>query len=145
MIQGRAILTTGAVIFNGDNQVLLVRHTQKASHLTDTYGIPAGRPDHEESLVNCCIREVKEETGLILQADELSRFPYVFYSEVERKDNKDTYCIVAFITEKYTGKLQQLHETEPLWVDIDSLQSINLLGNLEQMIKEAYNLRIEIT
>jgi ADP-ribose pyrophosphatase YjhB (NUDIX family) len=75
MIQGRAILTTGAVIFNGDNQVLLVRHTQKASHLTDTYGIPAGRPDHEEFLINCCIREVKEETGLILQADQLSRFP----------------------------------------------------------------------
>ncbi len=50
-----------AIIQNIDGSILL----QKRRDL-DIWGLPGGSPDEKESITDCLIREVKEETGLIV-------------------------------------------------------------------------------
>jgi ADP-ribose pyrophosphatase YjhB (NUDIX family) len=69
----KPILTTGAVILDQD-QVLLVRHGEAAEHLTASWGLPAGRVEAGESLLQACVREAHEETGLVVRAEDFLRF-----------------------------------------------------------------------
>jgi len=57
------IKTAGVLVFLGNN-VLLVRHGEKAGHMNDTYGVPAGRLNLSESSIEAAVRELLEETGL---------------------------------------------------------------------------------
>ena len=139
-MQGKAVLTTGAIIFNNKAQVLLVRHTKKATHLTDTYGVPAGRPDRNEKSIEACIREVKEETGLTISAKNLKLLPHIYSAEVERKDGKKIFSLIAYYTTRFTGKPEAKNETVPEWIDMKNIGKINLLGNQGEMILEAYSL-----
>lgn len=59
-LYGRPIVTVGALIFNGQGEVLMLR-THKWSNL---WGIPGGKPKFGESSIEALRREVKEETNL---------------------------------------------------------------------------------
>lgn len=52
------------VIVTKDNQVLLIR--RKHSHGEGTWSMPGGHLEYGESLEACAIREVYEETGVII-------------------------------------------------------------------------------
>jgi len=56
------VATVGALVFNPEGKVLLVR-THKWSH---TYGIPGGKIEKGEETVAALHREIREETGLAI-------------------------------------------------------------------------------
>ena len=62
--RGRPVVTVGALIFNGAGQVLMIQ-TQKWSNL---WGIPGGKIEWGEPALDALRREVKEETGLEIDA-----------------------------------------------------------------------------
>ena len=64
------IPTIGVLVISG-NKVLLVKHTAKARHLTDSYGLPAGRLESDESIEEGALRELFEETSLRVNLNEL--------------------------------------------------------------------------
>jgi ADP-ribose pyrophosphatase YjhB (NUDIX family) len=54
------IVTVGALIFDPEGRILLIR-THKWG---DRWGIPGGKIDAGETMVEALVREVREETGL---------------------------------------------------------------------------------
>ncbi len=58
----------GAIIFK-DNSLLLVK--RKYAPQIGDWCLPAGFMEYDESPVQCCVREVKEETGLEIEIDRL--------------------------------------------------------------------------
>jgi len=60
-----------AVIFNGDNKVMLVKCTYNRAH---PWGLPGGSLEHGESGEDAIVREVHEETNLKI---EIERFLFV--------------------------------------------------------------------
>lgn len=54
------IVTVGALIFDAEDRFLLV----KTHKWGDRYGIPGGKIEDGETMVEAVVREVKEETGL---------------------------------------------------------------------------------
>ena len=82
-------IPTVAVLIINDGKVLLVKHTEKAGHLTGTYGLPSGRIDENEAEGKAAVRELLEETGLRTKEDNLIEFPKNFYvADLERKGGK---------------------------------------------------------
>lgn len=136
---GKAILTVGVVI-KKDNKILLVQHGEKSSHLTGTYGLPAGRVEPNETLIEACIREAKEETGLTLDEKELKRLPSGYYAELDRKDGKKAFVMVAFATTRFSGNLIPTSETIPKWFNIKEIQNLKLIPNVKEAIEEALSL-----
>ena len=55
-----------AVVLNADDQILLIRRTDNG-----LWSIPGGTMEPGEDITLCCIREVEEETGFIIQVSRL--------------------------------------------------------------------------
>ena len=57
-----------AVIFNNDNEILLVKSTYQRFH---PWGLPGGSLDYGESAEDAALREVWEETGFQVEIERL--------------------------------------------------------------------------
>lgn len=81
-----------AVVWN--NKILLV-HPTGASWQRGTCGIPKGGLDPGENLMDGALRELKEETGIVLSKDQLNPEPQVvdFYSKKNKVDRQLIYFI----------------------------------------------------
>lgn len=128
------------IVFRSD-QVLLVRHGKKSSHLVDSCGLPGGRKDKEESEKETAVRETLEETGLTIKTKNLHEFPNnIFSAFIKRKIGPSgVFTMRVFMTTKFSGKLKKSGETEPVWVSISELKQYNLLPNVEKAIVTARN------
>jgi 8-oxo-dGTP diphosphatase len=61
-------VTAGAVIFNDQKQVLLLKHRFRAG---SGWGLPGGFLERDEQPVDCLRRELREEIGLELEEVEV--------------------------------------------------------------------------
>lgn len=133
------IETTGVVIIDG-NKVLLTKHKEEAEHLTGVYGIPAGRIEEGETLIQAAIREVAEEVGLKIREEDLMPIDKTYEAKIEREDGKTKeFSLDAFVCNKYEGSPEESNETIPEWVEISKLNEYKLLPNMEAVIKEGFS------
>jgi len=130
----------GGIVIIKDNQVLLVKHGQKAEHLNDTFGIPSGRLYKDESEINCAIRELKEETNLDTTTQNLKAMPNIYIATIKRKtEGTKTFSMKIFKCAKFSGELKGNKETIPVWIKLSELNKLNLLPNVKKIIKDSLN------
>ena len=129
----------GVVIFN-DDKVLVVKHTEKAGHITGHYGLPAGRCESGESYEATAVRELFEETGIHASISDLIPLPTIFHEIIPRKDGKKEFIMRVFLCRKYSGKLRNSEETIPEWMPLRSLDSHPFIGSAKHAIREAFQL-----
>lgn len=91
--QRKNVICAGAVVFrmneNGGIDFLLIRH---AKDKEDKWGIPKGHLEAEESIEECAVREVYEESGGVV-ARLLYELPPVFTAN--RKEFKTVHFFLA--------------------------------------------------
>ncbi len=68
-------LTAAALFLNAKEEILIVRPSDRAD---DTWFLPGGTVEREESPLQACRRELREELGLDLQLQELLCVEYHF-------------------------------------------------------------------
>jgi 8-oxo-dGTP diphosphatase len=132
------IVQTVAVLVFKENKVLLVKHTEKASHLTGIYGLPGGRIDKAETEKEAALRELIEETGLSAKKDCMIDYQdNIYLATLKRKHNQIMNCSWhVFICRKFSGEIKSSDETIPEWVDIMKLDNYNLLANTKQAVED---------
>lgn len=138
MNQELGTITAHVLVFQ-DNKVLLVRHGENAGHINDTYGIPGGHLNPNETLSQTAAREFQEETGLVVSPEDLDEFPgNIYTADILRKDGiTRRYTMHVFRGRRAEGILTPNEETIPEWVDLDNLDRINLLPNVKNAIQAA--------
>ena len=133
------IRTVGVVVFS-HTDVLLVRHGASSKHLTDTYGLPAGRVEEGETSVEAALRELEEETGLTATKDDLIEIPKTYEAVLERKDEAKHFVMTAFRLDRFSGTLRETSETRPEWVSLSDLDAYPLIPNVANAIRDAREL-----
>ncbi len=135
-------IPTAHVLLFHNGKVLIVKHAEAAGHLNGVYGIPGGRLNPGETLEDAAVRELQEETGLIVQKQNLRTYPNNSYTaDIIRKNSQmEKFTMTVFVAEKFTGEMKAAPETHPVWVDVDRLYLYNLLPNVEKAVNEAFNI-----
>lgn len=133
----KPIPTVGVLIYK-DDAVLMVRHGPKASHLTGSYGVPAGRLEEGESKLQAAVRELHEETGLVTHESDLVQLQLTVPPvDLPRKDGTTKrFMITLFYCLHYIGELSSSEETIPEWVQLTKLDDLPLIGMTKQIVEE---------
>ena len=110
------------VIDKKNNATLMIHRVKKENdyHHGKWNGL-GGKFEQGESPEDCAIREIKEESGLIVKDLALKgmiTFPLF--------DGKDDWYVFLFVTDKFEGKLIDSNEGNLAWIPNDKLTEINL-------------------
>jgi ADP-ribose pyrophosphatase len=111
-----------AVIINEFNEILLVKQF-RPSVMDNTLEIPSGCIDIPgESIENCLIREIQEETNLYISIDSLEKI--VAYKPMMGFSNSTMYLFKA-IAKKSSLKSNKVNDddvTEVIWMPFDEFE-----------------------
>lgn len=124
-------------IFNNDfSKILLIkRNKEKRERNKADWGNPGGRVEWGEKLVEACVREVKEETGINLDQKQLK---ILYIKEITKNPIASDVHFLQFI---YAAKIEENKEIslneeseEYGWFDLTNLPE-KTLDSKEDLIK----------
>lgn len=120
-----AIFTNMCMIEDDEGHVLV---QDRAGKNWPGITFPGGHVEPGESFVTSVVREVYEETGLIVQTPSLcgiKQFQTV---------NKERYVVLLFKANQYSGEVRSSEEGEVFWVEKAQLHTYQLANNFEDML-----------
>lgn len=122
----QVILTNMCLIRNSENQVLVQDRRDK-----NWPGItfPGGKIEHAESFQKAVIKEVFEESGLVISD------PVLVGTKQFQTDKDERYIVLLYIATQFTGTLRSSEEGEVFWIDESELSNYNLVPDLMDMYK----------
>ena len=111
----------GVLILN-ENKILLGHRVQKAIdtggiYEPDSWCLPGGKQDYEETILECATRETKEETNLDISNLE------VFNAMDDIQPNKH-FVTIQVVAKSFTGEIKVMEKDkidEWKWFEIDQL------------------------
>lgn len=130
------IAAAGGIVENEEGKILLQYRRGK-------WDLPKGKLDEGETLEECAIREVEEETGLrSIQLGELVGITNHFYTERGGDINKETYWFAMKVgaPQKLTPQTEE-DILELRWVGEDELQYYlsNTFPNIVEIIEKYFD------
>jgi len=110
------------IIVKKKNKILLLK--RKGSHGHGQWSLPGGYQEFGERLKDCAVREVKEETGLVINKAELQFVSLSEQLDYFQTDNK--HCLtVGFVIDYQGSQEPEIKEPDKSsaigWFDLDQL------------------------
>ena len=112
-----------AVVLYQKNEILIVKHKLPSRHFAGVYTIPGGETEHyDEDTENTAVREVKEETGLDVNRENICKLGHYDFT-MGRKVGMEELSVDLYSCNKFGGELREGDETIPIWVKIEDFIS----------------------
>ncbi|MDF2988850.1 MAG: hydrolase [Eubacterium sp.] len=109
-----------------NNKVLVIERVKSWVGIS----FPGGHVEDGESIVESTIREIREETGLIVENLQACGVIYWF-----NKANGDRYFVYNFKTDTYSGELiEETEEGRVYWVEADKLEALKLSDGFKERL-----------
>jgi len=127
------------IMVKKENKVLL--GLRKSSHASNCWCFPGGKQHFGETMEECAIRELKEETGLSIE--KLKLISVADEMRYIKSDNKH-FLNIGFLT-NFCGGTPKVMEPDKCiewrWFDLDNLPK-NLLEGTELILNNYYKQNI---
>ena len=120
----RVELTVLCLIHNEDSYLLQDRVKKDWRG----YTLPGGHIEPGESIVDAVVREMTEETGLMIKSPRLcgvKQFPI----------EGGRYIVFLFETDQFEGKVVDSDEGKMHWVKVSELLNVNLVDDFDELIE----------
>src|SRR5574344_1440088 len=120
------VLTNMCLIKNKEGQILLQNRVKK-----DWPGLnlPGGHVEGNEYIINSVTREIKEETGLIVNKIHCVGYYEWLNPSIGRRD-----LAILFIADEFSGDLKSNEEGENSFYDIKEIKKHILSTDLEKIL-----------
>jgi 8-oxo-dGTP pyrophosphatase MutT (NUDIX family) len=117
--------STVALISN--NRLLLLKRGDSAPWNPNRYCLPGGKLEDNETLIDCAVRELYEETSIVLKSNQLIplTISYPKYSKTIFVCNNDS---------NYSVRLNWEH-SDAIWVSYKESSLVDLVPGLDVTIK----------
>lgn len=106
-----------------DNEVVVTKY-KKGNKKQGFYDIPGGKVEENESLVQAAIREMKEETGMIVKnLKQKGKMTIEYPNRI--------FSFTVFLAKEYEGEPHEFAENTAEWMEIDCLlKQEKILSNI---------------
>ncbi len=119
-------LTNMCMIYDNRGNVLV---QEKIVNNSKGIIFPGGHVESNESVAECMIREIKEETGLTI-----SNLQFCGIKDWIEFDGS-RYMVFLYKTSTYSGSLQSSSEGEIFWMPLEELKAKETLWHLDMMLE----------
>ena len=125
-------IAVNAVVFNGKGEVLLAKRTDNG-----LWCLPGGHVDVGETLVQACLRELQEETGLKAEVEKLVGVYSDTKNSLHISQGPEWHTIrVSFLCKVVGGTIAPSEETSEIgYFDVNHLPP--LITDHAQRVKDA--------
>lgn len=125
----RPVVGVGAIIFDDDNRVLLIERGRPPAE--GLWSVPGGKLERRETLAQAVAREVREETGLVVEVGALA-------CVVERSSDDFHYVILDYFARVVGGSLAPASDArDARFVALDALAGLPLTEGLADILAHA--------
>ena len=122
----QAIFTNLCMVYD-DAGNILVQDRKKADWSGVTF--PGGHVEPGESFVEAVIREVWEETGLLIEN------PTLCGTKQFQTDDGARYVVLFYKTNRFSGELRASDEGEVFWIPRSTLNQYRTTDDFEDMVR----------
>lgn len=133
MEEERFKVRSASYIFVLENNKVLLQKREGTNFMCGWYGTPAGHLEKGEGATNCAIRELKEETGLTVNREDLE-LKFV----LNRVSGADEYIDFFFVAKNYLGipKITEPEKCSDLgFFDMDNLPE-NTIPYIKKVLED---------
>jgi len=123
-------LTNMCMITAADGRLLVQHRMAKTTNPWCGLTFPGGHVEPGESIVASVIREIKEETGLILNSVE--NCGYIQWYNPQKQSQ---YIVFLFQSSSYTGEVKSSAEGRMEWMTLEEMRSGQLAPNMEKYME----------
>lgn len=117
-------ITTMCALINEQNEWLFIERTKNWKGLA----LPGGHIEEDESITECIIREILEETGLTL-LDLTFKGIVHFYNT----QTKERYLVFNYISKSFSGCLRsECAEGKLLWINQEDFKDYQFADGMEK-------------
>ena len=122
----KAIFTNMCMISDGRGNILVEERVKD-----DWRGIafPGGHVEPDEAFTDSAVREVREETGLLIESPRLCGVKQFYTDEGER------YVVFLYKADKFSGELHSSAEGRVFWIKREALQSYSLAPDFADLVR----------
>lgn len=120
-------LTVMCMVYDGGGNILVQDRKNKN---WPGINFPGGHVEPDESFVSAAIREVKEETGLLIENPKLCGA-----KQFKIRKTGERFICLFFKTDKFSGELYSSEEGEVFWIKRKDLENYVLADGFGDMVK----------
>lgn len=129
------VVTGGAIINN--NKILILQRAKDEDAFPNIWELPGGKKEPFEFVYDSVVREVREETGLIVKVlNLLSAFNYKVEKEEELRDMTQIDFLIEPV-DKIEVKISDEHQ-DFKWVGEEELDNYEITEETKSVIRKAF-------
>lgn len=123
-------LTNMCMICDGKGNVLVQDKVKKGNSHWHGWTFPGGHVEEGEYITLSVIREIGEETGLLIEKPRLCGI-----KEFHRSKGGKRYIVFLYVADKFSGNLKASGEGEVFWHPLEELtKSDKLIDGFDEML-----------